>query len=267
MKKILSIAAILTVIFTLHAGAQNLSHTIKKGDTLYSISKKYNIKIESLKSFNSIEDPSKLYPGMSILIPGGYTVKKGDTLYSIARENKTTVAELLELNNLTDNSILKTDQFLHIPVDINQTEAVNSGDDSLAQDSSDLSRPTEASLVTLTQNDDRQWPHTGSRTELTGKLRGIQIAGLPGDDVVSVAGGTVVWASSYGIFKKLVLVEGKNGLVYGYGGNEITSVRVGDYVKPGSIIGVLGGAEDQADAFFFVYKDGKPIDPSKAPRV
>ena len=64
-----------------------------------------------------------------------------------------------------------------------------------------------------------------------------------------------------------MLVESRNGLVYGYGGNERTNVRVGDYVAPGSVIGILGGSPDKSSAYFFVYKDGKPVDPAKAPRV
>lgn len=255
------------MIFTVTAAAQNPSYTIEKGDTLYSISRHYNIKIESLKSFNNITDPSKLYPGMTIMIPGGYTVQKGDTLYSIAREHNTSVDELRSLNNFVEGSILKQGQFLHIPVDLTQNIVEKSSAESGSTAGEHLVQAAATVQAGNVTSASQQWPHSGSRTELTGKLRGIQIAGLPGDDVVSVAGGTVVWASEYGIFKKLVLVEGKNGLVYGYGGNETTNVRVGDYVKPGSIIGILGGQPDKADAFFFVYKDGKPLDPAKAPRV
>jgi septal ring factor EnvC (AmiA/AmiB activator) len=114
---------------------------------------------------------------------------------------------------------------------------------------------------------DHYWPHYGSRSELTGKLQGIQIDGNPGDEVVCVSGGTVVWASEYGIYKKLVLVESGNGIVYGYGGNDKSIVHVGDSVTAGSVIGFLGGTEAETDAYFFVYKDGKPMDPVKAPRV
>ena len=249
------------LLITMGVCAETPSYTIKKGDTLYSISKKYNIKIESLKSFNNITDPSRLYPGMSIKIPGGYTVQAGDTLFGIARSFDTTVGELMALNNLESGSLLKTGQFLHVPF-YKTTEEIEEAAEATVEVEQE-----EKPRIVETGNDFQNWPHTGNRTELTGKLRGIQIEGMPGDDVISVAGGTVVWASYYGIYKKLVLVEGSNGLVYGYGGNEITNVNVGDHVAPGSVIGVLGGSGDKADAFFFVYKDGKPLDPEKAPRV
>ena len=266
MKKIPLIAAISTLALAMSIHAQEPCYTIQKGDTLYSISKKYNVKIDSLKSYNDLSDPSKLYPGMTIVIPGGYTVKKGDTLYSIAREYNTTVDELTDLNSFEEDYVLKIGQFLHIPVEAVELSGNDQGDDG-NNDDKDSEYDDEDIKEIETSVDTHQWPHMGNRIELTGKLKGIQIEGLPGDDIISVAGGTVVWASDYGIYKKLVLVEGANGLVYGYGGNEVTNVRVGDYVKPGSVIGVLGGSETKADAFFFVYKDGKPLDPGKAPRV
>ncbi|MDC7227056.1 MAG: M23 family metallopeptidase [Spirochaetales bacterium] len=271
MKKILCIAAILTFALASAVTAESYSYTIKKGDTLYSISRKYNIRIESLKSYNGITDPSKLYPGMTLNIPGGYTVKKGDTLYSIARAQGTTVDELLELNNLEPSSILKAGQFIHIP--FNSPSQVNPGEGAgetvveSTQENPAADDPTQPATALVAIMETPDWPHEGVRTELTGKLKGIQITGAPGDDIVAVNGGTVVWASDYGIYNKLVLVEGQNGLVYGYGGNETTNVKVGDYVKPGSIIGILGGNSDRASVFFFVYKDGKPLDPTKAPRV
>ena len=265
MNKTPIIVTIIAFCFTAGISAQNPSYTIRKGDTLYSISKKYNIKIESLKNFNGIDDPSKLYPGMEIRIPGGYTVKKGDTLYSIAKEYNTTVSELLDLNSMDADAMLKQGQFLHVPADALVAEEDNGG--SPVQEEEQAADTIDTEVVTEQTAVPGIWPHDGARTAMTGKLQGIQISGAPGDAVVSVAGGLVVWASSYGIYKKLILVEGSNGLVYGYGGNELAKVKVGDYIAAGSVIGVLGGRAGNSNAFFFVYKDGKPLDPAKAPRV
>ncbi len=43
-------------------------HTVKKGETLYSISKKYKISVSSLQKINKLTATSKIYPGMNILI-------------------------------------------------------------------------------------------------------------------------------------------------------------------------------------------------------
>lgn len=264
------IVIVSALLFTCALYAEAPTYTIKRGDTLYSISKKYNIRLESLKSYNNIDDTAILYPGMKILIPGGYTVKKGDTLYGIAKEHDTTINELLSLNNMNKDTLLKEGQFLHVPVADKVAENSTKTGESSGKEPEDKSVEAPAAAEAPVRADadaNLLWPHTGSRTELTGKLKGIQIAGAPGDNVISVSGGTVVWASEYGYFKKLVLVEGVDGLVYGYGGNEVTNVKVGDYVDTGSIIGILGGGAGSSDAYFFIYKDGKPVDPLKDPRV
>ena len=211
MKKTPVILIIAALCFTSGVYAQSHLYTVKKGDTLYSISKKFNIRLESLKDVNKISDPLKLFPGMDIIIPGGYTVEKGDTLYSIAKKYNTTVDELSALNDMDKNSILFQGQFLHVPV----VEGVQTGQVAEEKEEDKESEETDFEIT-----GDFEWPHSGERSNLTGKLKGIQIIGAPGDNIVSVAGGRVVWASEYGIYKKLVLIESSNGIVYGYGGNE-----------------------------------------------
>lgn len=270
MKKTPILVIIAALCISGFAHAENSTYVIQKGDTLYGLSKKFNTKIESIKSFNDISDPSKLYPGMEIKIPGGYTVKKGDTLYALAITFKTTVDDLLELNDLNDGTMLRVGQFLHVPAGVEPEITIVEGpvkktdeDDSSENDIA-VKEPVTPPIEGEPQY---YWPHYGTRSALTGKLQGIQITGRPGDEIISVSGGTVVWASEYGIYKKLVLVECRNGIVYGYGGNERSSVSVGDSVRAGSVIGVLGGGDEKTGAYFFVYKDGKPLDPAKAPRV
>ena len=50
------------------AFAEDQSITIKKGDTLYSISKKYNIPIEDLKEYNQLKS-NKIIAGQTLIIP------------------------------------------------------------------------------------------------------------------------------------------------------------------------------------------------------
>ena len=92
-------------------------YVVKKGDTLYSISKKFNIGVNELKELNNLSN-DLLSVGQSLIINkvsnDEYIVEKGDTLYSIARKFNTTVSELAELNNLT-SSILSIGQKLLIP--------------------------------------------------------------------------------------------------------------------------------------------------------
>ena len=83
-------------------------YIVQKGDTLYSIAKKYNMNVEELININ--QSGMTIYPGQVLWIPKGnnilYTVTKGDSLYSIARKYNTTVDSIKKKNNLTSNLLV-----------------------------------------------------------------------------------------------------------------------------------------------------------------
>jgi LysM repeat protein len=90
------------------------SYIVEKGDTLYSIAKKFDISVNKLKEYNNLSN-NLLNVGQKILIPidedTTYIVKSGDTLYKIAREFNTSVDDIKRLNNLKNN-ILSIGQIL-----------------------------------------------------------------------------------------------------------------------------------------------------------
>lgn len=102
------------------AQATGDEYVVKKGDTLYSIARKYNTSVDNIKSINNITTDS-LAIGQIIKLPSTsstasdtYIVKKGDSLYSIARTYNTSVDKLKEINNLTSNA-LAIGQVLKLP--------------------------------------------------------------------------------------------------------------------------------------------------------
>ena len=100
------------------------TYTVKKGDTLYSISKKQNIPIDTIIKLNNLTS-SNLEIGQQLKLKrdsnnssnkNQYIVQRGDTLYSLALKYNTTVDKLRKLNNLNTNT-LTIGQILVLPIE------------------------------------------------------------------------------------------------------------------------------------------------------
>lgn len=90
------------------------TYVVKSGDTLYSIAKKFNVSVETLKEINNLNS-NLIKINQELVIPNKtHVVVKGDTLYSLAKKNNTTVDKLMEINNLK-NSNLSIGDILYLP--------------------------------------------------------------------------------------------------------------------------------------------------------
>ncbi|MEW8971277.1 MAG: LysM peptidoglycan-binding domain-containing protein [Mesobacillus sp.] len=110
-------------------------YTVKKGDTLYSLAKKYDTSVDMLKEVNSLSSDF-IKAGQRLEVPveaeaGIYTVKKGDTLFSLAKKYGVSVKVLKKENELVTDSIY-VGQVLSVPthgfVTNEATYIVNPGD-------------------------------------------------------------------------------------------------------------------------------------------
>ena len=111
------------------------TYIVKKGDTLYSIAKKYNLTVDKLKQLNNLSN-NLVSIGQVLVVseenPSNlnydeYKVSKGDTLYSIARKYGISTNELISYNNLP-STILSIGQILKIPTENTNTYVVQKGD-------------------------------------------------------------------------------------------------------------------------------------------
>lgn len=79
-------------------------YMIEKGDSLFKISKKYNMNPELLATLNGLDEEDYIYPGQEILIPKSgysyYITKNGDTIENVMKLFNTN-KENFEKNNST----------------------------------------------------------------------------------------------------------------------------------------------------------------------
>lgn len=115
------------------------TYKVQRGDTLWNISKKFNISVEELKKINNL-DSNLLYIGEELKLPSyetvtdsniTYIVSKGDTLYSIAAKNEISVNDLKKYNNLTSDNLYIGEE-LNIPsgtsiITPSENEVINEG--------------------------------------------------------------------------------------------------------------------------------------------
>lgn len=87
-------------------------YTVRWGDTLFSIARRFGTTVQAIVAANNIVNPSLIRVGQVLCIPGGiqpppppqvctYIVQWGDTLYRIALRYNTTIWELARMNNIS----------------------------------------------------------------------------------------------------------------------------------------------------------------------
>jgi peptidoglycan DL-endopeptidase LytE len=116
----------LFIILNVFSQQKSIKHTIEKGESLYSISKKYNVSIEAISKLNSNSNGIlKLHS--VLLIPNkfveieekstliNHTIIAKETLYGIAKNYKTTISEIKKANPSFDFENLKVGSEIKIP--------------------------------------------------------------------------------------------------------------------------------------------------------
>lgn len=91
-------------------------YNIKKGDTLWSLSREFGTSEEIICNDNKIEDKHVIKAGQTIQIQKlGYKVKKEDNLTKIAEKFGLHKEIIMDLNNIESEESIKTDEILEIP--------------------------------------------------------------------------------------------------------------------------------------------------------
>jgi spore germination protein len=96
-------------------------HVVKRGESVWAISKKYGVSIAAINQVNGLPSTNKIVPGLALYIPESklslrtYQVKAGDFLWKIAQRFDTSVTSIVIENPNVDLNALYIGQRLIIP--------------------------------------------------------------------------------------------------------------------------------------------------------
>ncbi len=110
--------------------------------------------------------------------------------------------------------------------------------------------------------------HFGHRTDpFTGRKamhEGVDFAGKLGSEIVAVGSGVVTWSGERYGYGQMVEINHGSGYITRYAHNLENKIEVGDIVKKGQVIALMGssGRSTGPHVHFEVYKHGRPVDPA-----
>lgn len=271
----------------------SLTHTVEKGDTLYSLARKYDTTVSDICELNNnMKTTDVLKPGQKLIVTkekenvDSYTVKQGDTMYSLARKFGVTV-ETLSILNAMSNTDIKAGQTIYVPMAVTEGKSSAESAKNVASNSvpSKTTSKTTAEIEELedlrmtdsrtydknkTANKNLKWPVNPKEIQyVTGKVSGVAITSNENESVKSLTDGTVMFCGVYRGFGNVVFVQNKSGYMYVYSNLSKITVKEGDSVAANQKIGNVSvdTRNGKPQLMFMVFKGSDPIDPAKAPRA
>lgn len=231
-------------------------YVVQPGDTLSSISTRFNLNYDTIISFNSITNPKAIRIGQTYKIPNRngllYKVGKGDNLTSIAKKFEVNVTSMLDANNMGDEAVA-VGQNLFVP-----EARMNSTDLKLLLGELFL-WPTVGRFTSAYGY--RADPFTGKRA----LHNGIDLANAIGTPVRAALAGKVVAVAPLGGYGKMIMIQHERGFKTLYAHLNSFNVQLGQYVSQGQLIARMGntGRSTGPHLHFSVMLNGVFVNPMR----
>lgn len=241
-----------------------ITYTVVKGDNLWSISQRYDVKMSTIITTNNLKEISRLSIGQKLKLPitnmdiakaEGYSqdaaaeeiiyyVKKGESLWSISRDYNVKLEAIIAANSITDASKISAGQQLRIP---NVPGARLSVNNFIWPVRGKISSPYGMRVIS-----GRKDFHAG-----------MDIGGPTGTNILAAESGRISYAGYMRGYGNVIILSHERGYSTVYGHNSVNLVKKGQYVKKGSIIGKVGrtGNASGSHLHFEIRLSGKPVNP------
>lgn len=246
---------------------------VAESDTVYTVSKKYQVPIQDIIKQNNLKAPYNFKAGEKLTLPAPtyHEVKSGETLYAISRQYNMKIDNIIELNDLKEPYSVKTGQKLKIaaPAEI----AEKKSDEKLAKApeiKAELKSPETIVEKIADKFNHFSWPVRGTIVSKFGPKSGglyndgINIKAKEGADVKASEDGVVAYVGNelkgYG---NLIIVKHAGGWITAYAHLSKWAVKRGESVKKGQKIGNVGatGNVNSPQLYFGLRKGRDAVNP------
>ena len=224
----------------------------------------------------------------SVRVKGVYhCVKSDETFWRIARTYNIDIQDLAEINNITDLTLIEVDSVIFIPgaervIDIDIPVKISEpplehkvsptkkkNEISSTKKKTPAKRDVTSKKVYRTKQVTKQrtklsfdrkrfiWPVKGKVVSRFGiqpndmKYNGINIAAREGKPVVAAASGTVIHSSPLRYYGNTIIIKHRDRYATVYAYLKSRRVKVGDSVKKGQQIALLGKPENNSKSYLY----------------
>jgi lipoprotein NlpD len=243
-------------------------YTVRRGDTLYSIALDHGIDHRELAAWNGIDNPGAIQVGQQLRLsaaPGMVVTAPLKTAPGVEARPLVTPPAPTAAGS---EAVKSQPKGVRVPYS-DQAYAQLA---SIKPDAGVLPplKPDATAAPVVPEGDELQfaWPANGKIVSSFNdgtNLKGIGIAGKPGQPVFASAPGRVIFSGT-GIrgFGKLIVIKHNNTFLSVYGHNSELLVKEGQNVSKGQKIAEMGSTDaDQVKLHFEIRRYGKPVDPMK----
>lgn len=231
-------------------------YLVQKGDTVSEIARSMGLDASIIMAMNNLEAGSVIQEGQYLDIPGDrqrlHRLKAGECMWEIARMYQVSLNQLIAANTqIKDPSLLRVGEMIKIPSHSGLTAAA-------------MAQPSRGFRGLFA------WPVFGKITSGYGWRKsefhhGLDIACPVGTPIRAAQAGVVVFSGTKSVYGKTVIIRHTNGMETLYAHNSKNMVKVGQQVKKGQVIALVGvtGRTTGPHLHFQVNYNGGTLNPSE----